>query len=122
METKTKYSCEVLAIHEDMVNKAKETMPKAEELVRLSDLFRIIGDQTRCKILWLLQKNELCVCDISVILQMTQSAISHQLKVLKEANLVKNRRDGKVIYYSLKDEHVADIFNIATVHVNEDIH
>jgi ArsR family transcriptional regulator len=94
-------------------------MPRDELLFDLADLFKILGDSTRVRILWALEKAELCVCDISVLLNMTQSAISHQLRILKQANLVKNRREGKIIYYSLSDDHVRYIFDQGLIHITE---
>ncbi|TJX14605.1 helix-turn-helix transcriptional regulator [Tissierella creatinini] len=95
-------------------------MPQEEMLYDLAELFKVFGDSTRVKILWALDEAEMCVCDIAVLLNMTQSAISHQLRVLKQARLVKNRRDGKVVYYSLDDEHVKDIFDQGLNHIKED--
>lgn len=112
-------SCSCNVIHEDVVKKASESMIEDEELLRLSETFKIFGDPTRLKILNALFENEMCVCDISTLLNMTQSAISHQLKVLKQARLVKYRRDGKVVYYSLDDDHIKHIFDEGLVHVRE---
>ncbi len=112
-----KCSCEV--IHEDIVNQVKSKMPPEETLYDLAELFKVFGDSTRIKILWALDKQEMCVCDIAYLLNMTQSAISHQLRVLKQAKLVKNRREGKTVFYSLADEHVKTIFNQGLEHVRE---
>lgn len=111
--------CEVTLIHEDNVKKAINELPDDELIADLSDMFKIFGDQTRVKILMALESGELCVCDIAAVMNMSQSAISHQLRVLKQSNIVKTRRDGKVVYYSISDEHVKDIFDIAMVHVQE---
>lgn len=111
--------CEVTLIHEDNVKKAINELPDDELIADLSDMFKIFGDQTRMKILMALESGELCVCDIAAVMNMSQSAISHQLRVLKQSNIVKTRRDGKVVYYSISDEHVKDIFDIAMVHVQE---
>ena len=111
--------CSCSVIHEEIVNKVKETMPREELLYDLADLFKVFGDATRIKILCALFEAEMCVCDIAALLGMTQSAISHQLRVLKQARLVKYRRDGKVVYYSLDDEHVKHIFDQGLVHINE---
>jgi ArsR family transcriptional regulator len=110
--------CDV--IHEEVVNQVKGKMPQEETLYDLAELFKVFGDSTRIKILWALDEAEMCVCDIAALLNMTQSAISHQLRVLKQAKLVKNRKEGKVVYYSLDDEHVKQIFNQGLVHINED--
>ncbi|AOT72286.1 MAG: winged helix-turn-helix transcriptional regulator [Selenomonadales bacterium] len=112
-----KCDCEV--IHEETVNQVREKMPEEETLYDLAEIFKVFGDSTRIKILWALDEAEMCVCDIAVLLNMTQSAISHQLRVLKQANLVKNRKEGKVVYYSLVDEHVRQIFDQGLIHINE---
>lgn len=111
--------CDCEVIHEEVVNQVKDRMPEEEILYDLAELFKIFGDSTRIKILWALDEAEMCVCDISVLLNMTQSAISHQLRVLKQAKLVKNRKEGKVVYYSLDDEHVRQIFDQGLIHINE---
>ena len=92
--------CEVTLIHEDNVKKAINELPDDELIADLSDMFKIFGDQTRVKILMALESGELCVCDIAAVMNMSQSAISHQLRVLKQSNIVKTRREGKVVYYS----------------------
>ena len=94
-------------------------MPQEESLYNLAELFKVFGDSTRIRILCALHEAEMCVCDIAVLLNMTQSAISHQLRVLKQANLVKNRKEGKVVYYSLVDDHVREIFDQGLIHINE---
>lgn len=111
--------CDCSVIHEDVVNEVKSRMPKEERLYDLAELFKVFGDTTRVKILWALDEAEMCVCDIAVLLNMTQSAISHQLRVLKQNKLVKNRKEGKVVYYSLDDDHVRQIFDQGLVHINE---
>ena len=116
---KTIEKCDCDVIHDDIVNKVKDKMPKEETLYDLAELFKVFGDSTRIKILWALDESEMCVCDIAVLLNMTQSAISHQLRVLKQANLVKNRKEGKVVFYSLDDEHVKQIFDQGLIHINE---
>ena len=111
--------CDCNAIHEDIVNQVRDKMPQEESLYNLAELFKVFGDSTRIRILWSLHEAEMCVCDIAVLLNMTQSAISHQLRVLKQANLVKNRKEGKVVYYSLVDDHVREIFDQGLIHINE---
>ena len=111
--------CDCNAIHEDIVNQVRDKMPQEESLYDLAELFKVFGDSTRIRILWALHEAEMCVCDIAVLLNMTQSAISHQLRVLKQANLVKNRKEGKVVYYSLVDDHVREIFDQGLIHINE---
>jgi len=112
-------SCNCTIIHEDVVNKVRVDMPEEEKLYDLADLFKVLGDSTRVRILSALFQAEMCVCDIAALLNMSQSAISHQLRVLKQARLVKNRRDGKVVYYSLDDEHVKSIFDQGLIHIYE---
>ncbi|QUH20047.1 ArsR/SmtB family transcription factor [Alkaliphilus sp. B6464] len=111
-------SCNCNVIHEDVVNRVKQSMPQEEKLYDLAELFKVFGDTTRIKILHALFEAEMCVCDIAVLLGMNQSAISHQLRVLKQAGLVKFRKDGKVVYYSLDDEHVKNIFEQGFIHIN----
>ncbi|HBT51311.1 MAG TPA: metalloregulator ArsR/SmtB family transcription factor [Bacteroidales bacterium] len=107
-------------IHEEIVNKVREKMPQEETLYDLAELFKVFGDSTRIKILWALDESEMCVCDIAFLLNMTQSAISHQLRVLKQAGLVKSRREGKIVFYSLEDEHVKQIFDQGLIHISEE--
>ena len=111
--------CDCDVIHADVVNEVKKRMPQDNDLYDLSDFFKVLGDSTRVRIIWALDENEMCVCDIAVLLNMTKSAISHQLKSLKQADLVKFRREGKVVYYSLKDDHVKDIFEKGIEHIKE---
>lgn len=111
--------CDCEVIHEDIVNMVKSKMPKEETLYDLAELFKVFGDSTRIRILWALDESEMCVCDIASLLNMTQSAISHQLRVLKQAKLVKNRREGKVVYYSLDDDHVRLIIDQGMAHIME---
>ncbi len=111
--------CNCTVIHEEIVNKVKGLMPPEENLYDLAELFKVFGDTTRIKILCALFEAEMCVCDIAALLNMTQSAISHQLRALKQARLVKYRKDGKVVFYSLDDDHVQSIFGLGLAHVNE---
>ena len=99
-------SCECEEIHEDLLKIVNETMPDEEELYDLADLFKVFADSTRIRILFVLFESEVCVCDLAKVLNMTQSAVSHQLRILKQNKLVKNRREGKSIFYSLADDHV----------------
>ena len=103
----------------DTLRLLKEKMPEEETLYDLAELFKVFGDSTRMRILCALFESELSVSEISELLEMSQSAISHQLRVLKQAKLVKNRRDGKIIYYSLADDHVYTIFNQGLSHILE---
>lgn len=111
--------CSCNVIHQEIIDKVKENMINEETLCDLADLFKIFGDSTRIKILHVLSKSEMCVCDISILLGMSQSSVSHQLKTLRQTKLVKKRRDGKVVYYSLADEHVEQIFNQGLTHLIE---
>jgi ArsR family transcriptional regulator, lead/cadmium/zinc/bismuth-responsive transcriptional repressor len=112
-------SCNCTIIHEDIVSKVKNCIPEEETLYDLAELFKVFGDSTRIKILCALFQAEMCVCDIAALLSMSQSAISHQLRVLKQARLVKYRKEGKVVYYSLDDDHVKHIFDQGLIHINE---
>lgn len=112
-------TCDCTVIHEEAVNRVREKMPLEENLYDLAELFKVFGDSTRIKILCALAESDLCVCDIAALFNMTQSAISHQLRVLKQARLVKYRKDGKIVCYTLADDHVKQIFDQGLTHVNE---
>jgi ArsR family transcriptional regulator len=112
-------SLECTVIHEDVVATVRKEMPDDEALADLADLFKVFGDSTRVRILCALLRAEMCVCDIAALLGMSKSAISHQLRTLRQTRLVKYRREGKVVYYSLEDEHVGTIFDQGLVHVLE---
>lgn len=111
--------CELKHVHEDVVKEVFEKMPKDEELFDLAELFKVFGDSTRIKILNALLVSEMCVCDIAGILNMTQSAVSHQLRNLKNARLIKNRKEGKTVFYSLADSHVVAILSQGIEHIEE---
>lgn len=111
--------CDCKEIHEEVVVDAKNKMPQEEMLYDLAELFKVFGDTTRIKILYALFSNEMCVCDIANLLGMTHSAISHQLRVLKQARLVKFRKEGKVVFYSLDDSHISQIFDCGLNHIQE---
>lgn len=112
-------SCEVHHCHKDVVKRVGGQIPVEEDMYDLADFFKVFGDTTRIRILYALRISEMCVCDIADTLNMTQSAISHQLRVLKQMDLVKARRDGKAIYYSLADDHIAVILDVGLEHINE---
>lgn len=112
--------CENIEVHEDLLKIVEETMPDETELYDLAELFKVFGDSTRIRILFVLFEAEVCVCDLAQALNMTQSAISHQLKILKQNKLVKNRREGKSIFYSLADDHVRTIIAMGREHIEED--
>ena len=111
--------CECHETHRDLIEKVNSHMPDVDELYDLAELFKVFGDMTRTKILSALFSNELCVCDICDVVGMNKSAVSHQLRVLREYNLVKYRRQGKEVFYSLADEHVILIYKMALDHVEE---
>ena len=111
--------CDVTYIHEDKVRKSQEMMPDEERIKELAEFYKVFGDATRVKILYVLLETEMCVCDLAAVLQMTQSAISHQLRVLKQMKLVKNRREGKTVYYSLADGHIQNIISQGMEHIME---
>lgn len=111
--------CETTEVHEELLEIVNEKMPQEEELYDLAELFKVFGDSTRIKILYALFEAELCVCDIAQLLNLTQSAVSHQLRVLKGSRLVKPRRDGKTVFYALSDDHVRKIIAQGMEHVNE---
>lgn len=111
--------CELMHIHEDAVKIVNDNMPLDEQIYDLSDFFKIFGDSTRLKILFVLSEAEVCVCDIAAILGMSQSAISHQLRVLKSNKLVRFRREGKTIFYSLADSHIKTILSQGLEHIEE---
>ena len=111
--------CEITTIHEDFFQKVKDKMPEEDVLYSLGEFFKILGDGTRIKILNALFYSEMCVCDIAALLGMTQSAISHQLRVLKQGRLVKHRKEGKSVYYSLDDEHIKHIIEQGLTHIKE---
>lgn len=111
--------CDFIHAHEEIVEKVRQVMPGEDTLYDLTELFRIFGDSTRVRILYVLFEAEMCVCDIAALLGMTQSAISHQLRALKSARLVKSRREGKTVFYSLADDHVKAIINQGLEHVSE---
>lgn len=113
-------TCECSVIHEDVVRKVRETMPDEDPVYEVSELFKVFGDSTRARIICALTVSEMCVCDLSALLGMTQSAISHQLRILKTARMVKNRRNGKIVYYTLADDHIKAIFDLAFIHVMEE--
>lgn len=112
--------CDFLAIHEDTVKQVRAAMPDEDDIFELAELYKIFGDHTRIRILCVLWEHELCVCDIAKLLSMTDSAISHQLRVLKAARLIKFRREGKTVIYSLADDHVRTLINCALEHINEE--
>ena len=116
---KSDVTCDSTCVHKDVVDAVKSTFMAEEVLFDLADFYKIFGDTTRIKILYAIDKQDLCVCDIASILNMTVSAVSHQLKQLRDSNLVKTRREGKSIYYSLSDDHVRQIIDCGLEHIME---
>lgn len=112
----------LLHAKEEVAQRALDTMPPSEELEELADFYKVFGDPTRLKILYVLLCAEMCVYDISNLIGMSQSAVSHQLRVLKQMDLVKNRRDGKTIFYSLSDDHIVSILSQGINHIEEEDH
>lgn len=112
-------SCTILEKHAELIARVRRQMPLEEQLYDLAELFKVFGDTTRVKIISALFEAELCVCDIADLFGMTQSAISHQLRVLRQARLVKPRKEGKVVFYSLDDEHIKNIFDQGMEHILE---
>lgn len=112
-------TCDCEVIHEEVINEVRKEMIQEEILMDVSDFFKVLGDSTRAKIMFALDKREMCVCDLAVLLNMTKSAISHQLRVLRDEKLVSFRKEGKMVYYFLADNHVRDVFEKAVEHVTE---
>ena len=112
-------SCEFLHVHEEKLNEISGIMPDDDSLIELAELYKLFGDSTRIKILYALFEAELCVCDIATLIVASMSAVSHQLRILKQASLVQYRRDGKTVFYSLADDHVRSILDQGMEHVNE---
>lgn len=113
-------ACEVTTVHESAVERVRSRMPDEEVLYDAAELFKVFGDSTRTRILSALFLEELCVCDIASLLNMTKSAVSHQLRILRQTKIVKSRRSGKEIYYSLDDEHIEKIYGMALEHLREE--
>lgn len=112
-------TCGYTVIHGNVVNHVNSKMLEEETIMDLSEFFKVFSDPTRLKILYALSVSEMCVCDLAALLSMSQSAISHQLKPLRQTRLIKYRRDGKVVYYSLDDDHIRQVFDQGLAHVNE---
>ena len=119
MDQQNAECCEEFCTHVDVIKRVQELLPDVEELYDLAELFKVFGDTTRIRILFGLFESEMCVCDIAEMLSLTPSAISHQLKLLKQFKLVKSRRDRKTIYYSLADDHVRSIIDMGREHIEE---
>lgn len=111
--------CDEYCVHKDKVEELSHSMPDEDELYDLAELFKVFGDSTRIRILFVLFRSEVCVCDLAQTLHMNQPAISHQLRILKQAKLVSNRREGKTVYYALADDHVRSIIAQGLEHIEE---
>ncbi len=111
--------CETIDTHGPTIQEVKKHMPEEDVIRDLADFYKVFGDATRIRILCVLLEAEVCVCDLAELLNMTQSAISHQLRVLKQMKLVKNRREGKTVFYSLADGHIQTIINQGLEHISE---
>ena len=112
-------TCITKGIHRDTIRAVDKNMPDPVALYELADLFKLFGDSTRIGILWALSESEMCVCDLCALLKMKQPAVSHQLKNLKQSRVVKSRREGKIVYYSLDDEHIRELLNMGMAHIQE---
>lgn len=119
MEEREEEMCECTLVHKGVVDEARLKMPSEDVLYDVAELFKVFGDSTRTNILMALFESDMCVCDLCSLLQMTKSAISHQLRVLRQSKLVKARKSGKEVIYSLADDHVKGIFEMAIEHVSE---
>ena len=117
--SKNEFICDCNVIHQDVVDNVSKNLPEFNTFLKLADFFKLLGDTTRAKILFSLDKHEMCVCDIADLLDMTHSSISHQLRVLKQARLVKFRKEGKTVFYSLDDCHISQIFSCGLEHIEE---
>ena len=116
---KEKYTCDCGVIHEETVTAVRAQMRPADDYVRLASLYKMLGDGTRVRILHALEQKEMCVCDLAVLLGVTKSAVSHQLKALRLSNLVKFRREGQIVFYSLADYHVKLMLDMGFEHIDE---
>ena len=115
---RNEFSCDCNVIHQEAVNQVLARLPDEQTFYKLADLYKLIGDTTRCRILFALDQNEMCVCDLANVLNMTKSSISHQLAVLRRSGIVKCRKNGKEVYYTLDDDHIVQLFEIGLEHIN----
>ena len=120
MAEEIKEMCENDIVHENVVERVRAALPDEDILADVAELFKVFGDSTRTRILSALFEAELCVCDIASLLGMTKSAVSHQLRILRQTKVVKNRKQGKEVYYSLDDEHISRIYKMALEHLREE--
>lgn len=115
--SKNEFICDCNIIHQDAVDEVNKDMPEENKFNNLADLFKLIGDTTRCRILFALDEREMCVCDIANVLSMTKSAVSHQLATLRRSGIVRCRKSGKEVYYTLDDDHIVKLFEIGLEHI-----
>lgn len=116
--SRNEFSCDCNVIHQNVVDETLKSMPHENTFNNLADLFKLIGDTTRCRILFALDQNEMCVCDLANVLNMTKSSISHQLAVLRRSGVVRCRKSGKEVYYTLEDEHIVKLFEVGLEHID----
>lgn len=119
-EERTEEQCEARIVHLDLLDRVRQKMPDEDTLIGVAELFKVFGDSTRTRILSALSAEEMCVCDISALLNMSMSAVSHQLRILRQTKIVKSRRSGKEIFYSLEDEHIFELYKVALAHLQEE--
>ena len=115
--SKNEFICDCNVIHQEIVEKTKKNMPEQDTFNKLAEFFKILGDTTRTRILFALDQNEMCVCDIANVLSMSKSSISHQLSTLRNSGIVKCRKSGKEVFYMLDDEHVKEVFEVGIEHI-----
>lgn len=119
--SRNEFICDCNVIHQDSVDKATAKMPEADTFYKLADFFNLLGDTTRCKILFAIDQHEMCVCDLANVLSMSKSSVSHQLGTLRRSGIVKCKKVGKEVYYTLDDDHVCKVFEIGLEHINHKI-
>ena len=115
---RNEFICDCNVIHQKSVEVAIKKMPREETFYKLADFFKLLGDTTRCKMLYALDQHEMCVCDLANVLSMSKSSISHQLGTLRRSGIVKCRKEGKEVYYTLDDEHVRELFEVGLEHIS----
>ena len=119
MPTQRNDLCDCRLIHREAVEEARASALAPDEIVSLAQIFKALANETRLRILWALEENEMCVCDLAAMLRLTESAVSHQLRLLRNLQLVRNRRNGVVLYYRLADNHVSQLINITLEHLRD---
>lgn len=115
---RNEFCCDCNVIHQEAVDRVIANLPDEQTFYKLADLYKLIGDTTRCRILFALDQDEMCVCDLANVLNMTKSSISHQLAVLRRSGIVRCRKNGKEVYYTLDDDHIVQLFEIGLKHIN----